>query len=177
MSGFRSGRTRWLRLCRTLTLAAVAALAGALPSVALATPGGGVSATEPAQGTATPGGGVLATELAQGTSAHGLRLRTGGPTRVVVRTVTIEPGGSTGWHYHLGQLIVVVKSGTLTRTLSDCSVETSTAGQSFVEPAGADHVHVGRNLGTEPVVLYLTYLLPEGSPLSVDAPAPGCDGP
>jgi hypothetical protein len=67
-----------------------------------------------------------------------------------------------------------VQSGTLTRTMADCSVEVATAGQSFVEPDGANHVHIGRNLGTEPVVLYVTYLLPEGAPLSVDAPDPGC---
>jgi quercetin dioxygenase-like cupin family protein len=140
-----------------LVVAGVAALA-VVPSAALATPGSGVSATI----------------LAKGTSEDGLKIKTKGRTDVVVRTITIEPGGSTGWHYHLGKLIAVVQSGTLTRTMADCSVEVATAGQSFVEPDGANHVHIGRNLGTEPVVLYVTYLLPEGAPLSVDAPNPGC---
>ncbi|WP_329319330.1 cupin domain-containing protein [Streptomyces sp. NBC_01262] len=140
-----------------LVVAGVAALA-VVPSAALATPGSGVSATI----------------LAKGTSEDGLKIKTKGRTDVVVRTITIEPGGSTGWHYHLGKLIAVVQSGTLTRTMADCSVEVATAGQSFVEPDGANHVHIGRNLGTEPVVLYVTYLLPEGAPLSVDAPDPGC---
>jgi quercetin dioxygenase-like cupin family protein len=140
-----------------VVVAGVAALA-VVPSAALATPGSGVSATI----------------LAKGTSENGLKIKTKGRTDVVVRTITIEPGGSTGWHYHLGKLIAVVQSGTLTRTMADCSVEVATAGQSFVEPDGANHVHIGRNLGTEPVVLYVTYLLPEGAPLSVDAPDPGC---
>ncbi|WTJ94602.1 cupin domain-containing protein [Streptomyces sp. NBC_01537] len=140
-----------------VVVAGVAALA-VLPSAALATPGSGVSATI----------------LAKGTSEDGLKIKTKGRTDVVVRTITVEPGGSTGWHYHLGKLIAVVQSGTLTRTMADCSVEVATAGQSFVEPDGANHVHIGRNLGTEPVVLYVTYLLPEGAPLSVDAPDPGC---
>jgi quercetin dioxygenase-like cupin family protein len=140
-----------------VVVAGVAALA-VVPSAALATPGSGVSATI----------------LAKGTSEDGLKIKTKGRTDVVVRTITIEPGGSTGWHYHLGKLIAVVQSGTLTRTMADCSVEVATAGQSFVEPDGANHVHIGRNLGTEPVVLYVTYLLPEGAPLSVDAPDPGC---
>lgn len=43
------------------------------------------------------------------------------------------------------------------------------AGTSFVEPAGSDHRHIGRNLGSEPVVLWVTYLLPQGSELSYDA--------
>ncbi|MDX6315290.1 MAG: hypothetical protein QOF84_6092 [Streptomyces sp.] len=131
-------------------------------------------AVVPSAALATPGSGVTATILAKGTSEDGLKIRTKGRTDVVVRTITIEPGGTTGWHYHLGKLIAVVQSGTLTRTMADCSVETSTAGQSFVEPDGASHVHVGRNLGTVPVVLYVTYILPEGAPLSVDAPDPGC---
>jgi quercetin dioxygenase-like cupin family protein len=123
---------------------------------------------------APPGSGVSATDLAQGTSAVALRIETGGRTQVMVRTVTIEPGGTTGWHYHTGQVIVVVQSGTLTRVLSDRSVETATAGQSFIELAGADQVHIGHNVGTEPVVLYLTYLLPEGSPPAVQMLAPAC---
>jgi quercetin dioxygenase-like cupin family protein len=131
-------------------------------------------AVVPSAALATPGSGVSATILAKGTSEDGLKIKTKGRTDVVVRTITIEPGGSTGWHYHLGKLIAVVQSGTLTRTMADCSVEVATAGQSFVEPDGANHVHIGRNLGTEPVVLYVTYLLPEGAPLSVDAPDPGC---
>jgi quercetin dioxygenase-like cupin family protein len=131
-------------------------------------------AVVPSAALATPGSGVTATILAKGTSEDGLKIRTKGRTDVVVRTITIQPGGTTGWHYHLGKLIAVVQSGTLTRAMADCSVETSTAGQSFVEPDGARHVHVGRNLGTMPVVLYVTYILPEGAPLSVDAPDPGC---
>jgi quercetin dioxygenase-like cupin family protein len=148
------------RIRRAILVAAGVAVLAIVPSAALATPGSGVSGTI----------------LAKGTSEHGLRIRTEGRTDVVVRTITIEPGGSTGWHYHLGKLIAVVQSGTLTRTMADCSVETTTAGQSFVEPDGARNVHIARNLGTEPVVLYLTYLLPEGAPLSVDAADPGCQG-
>ncbi|MGR8011190.1 cupin domain-containing protein [Streptomyces hypolithicus] len=134
---------------------------------------GGVA---PSAALATQSSGVSGTVLATGTSAGTLRVTAEGPTDVVVRTITIAPGGSTGWHYHPGQLIAVVQQGTLSRTLEDCSVETTTAGQSFVEPAGAGHRHVGRNLGSEPVVLYLTYMLPADSPLSVDAEAPtGCE--
>ncbi|MFC8197812.1 cupin domain-containing protein [Streptomyces sp. NPDC060006] len=125
---------------------------------------------------ATPGSGVTGTVLAKGTSSGTLKIKAKGRTDVIVRSITIAPGGSTGWHHHPGQLIAVVKSGTLTRTLRDCSVETTPAGASFIEPAGARHVHIGRNLGTEPVELYVTYLVPEGSPLSVDADAPACAG-
>ncbi|WP_031081876.1 cupin domain-containing protein [Streptomyces sp. NRRL WC-3549] len=129
----------------------------------------------PAAAVATPGSGVSGTVVAQGTSEGKLKVKTPkGRTDVTFREVTVQPGGSTGWHTHRGQLIAVVKSGTLTRTLDDCSVEVSPAGTSFIEPSGAEHRHIGRNLGTDPVVLWVTYLLPRGSELSDDADAVAC---
>ncbi|MET9659525.1 cupin domain-containing protein [Streptomyces sp. NPDC006510] len=152
----RAGR---VRAAKALVLGGCVAALGLVPSAAVATPGSGVSGTV----------------LAKGTSAGKLRVQTpNGSTDVTFRTITVEPGGSTGWHTHRGQLIAVVKSGTLTRTLDDCSVEVTPAGSSFIEPSGADHRHIGRNLGTEPVVLWVTYLLPEGSELSDDADAVDC---
>ncbi|MFS0692148.1 cupin domain-containing protein [Streptomyces nitrosporeus] len=124
---------------------------------------------------ATPGGGVSGTVVAKGTSEGELEVRAPeGRADVTFREIVVEPGGSTGWHTHRGQLIAVVQSGTLTRTLHDCSTEVTPAGTSFIEPSGAGHRHIGRNLGTEPVVLWVTYLLPEGSELSDDAEAADC---
>ena len=131
----------------------------------------------PAAAVATPGSKVSGTVVAKGTSEGKLKVKTPkGRTDVTFREITVEPGGSTGWHTHSGQLIAVVKAGTLTRTLSDCSVEATSAGTSFIEPSGPGHRHIGRNLGTEPVVLWVTYLLPEGSELSHDAKAVHCPG-
>ncbi|KQV15944.1 cupin domain-containing protein [Kitasatospora sp. Root107] len=123
---------------------------------------------------ATPGSGVTATVLAKGTTEDSITLKAKGRTDVVFREITIAPGGTTGWHYHPGQVLAVVKSGTLTRKLDDCSTEVTATGGVVVEPAGHKHVHIGYNYGTEPVVLLVTYLVPEGSPLSVDMPAPSC---
>ncbi|WP_245687235.1 cupin domain-containing protein [Streptacidiphilus griseoplanus] len=47
--------------------------------------------------------------------------------------MTMAPGGATGWHYHPGQVLVIVESGTLTRVLHDGTVETTPAGAAFVE--------------------------------------------
>lgn len=123
---------------------------------------------------ATPGTGVTGTVLATGTSPDGIEVSSRAKTDVAVLEITIAPGGSTGWHYHDGPVIAVVKSGTLTRTLRDCSTEVTSAGGSFVEPAGSHHVHIGRNLGTQPVVLLATYVLPAGQPRFQDAPQPPC---
>jgi quercetin dioxygenase-like cupin family protein len=148
--------TRFMRRLATVSLSA--ALVAAAPSSAWAGPAPAVSGTV----------------LAKGTSAGTIETENRGPTDVVVRRIVIPPGGTTGWHYHLGELVAVVLSGTLTRQLDDCSIRTSTTGQAFVEPAGRKHVHIGRNLGAEPVELYVTYLIPAGAPLSVERPDPGC---
>jgi quercetin dioxygenase-like cupin family protein len=92
----------------------------------------------------------------------------------ITREITIQPGGSTGWHYHDGRVFGVVREGTLTRTMADCSVIVSPVGSAVTEDSGADHAHIGRNLGPEPLVLWIDYIEPAGTPLAVDVPDPGC---
>lgn len=121
----------------------------------------------PAVADATPSSGVTGTIISQTTE---------GGKDYVFREITIAPGGSTGWHYHDGTLYAYLAQGTLTHDMADCTVDgTYHPGDAFVEPSGANHVHIGRNLGTTPVVLYVLYVDPAGSPLSEDAPNPGCD--
>ncbi|MCW2563583.1 MAG: cupin protein [Mycobacterium sp.] len=92
----------------------------------------------------------------------------------ITREITIQPGGSTGWHYHDGRVFGVIREGTLTRTMADCSVVVSPAGSAVVEDRGPDHVHIGRNLGPEPLTMWIDYIEPAGAPLAVDVPDPGC---
>jgi quercetin dioxygenase-like cupin family protein len=120
----------------------------------------------PGSASATPATGVSGTILARATVDG---------TDYILRRVTIEPGGSTGWHYHDGTLYVLVQNGTLTRTRSDCTTETARAGTVVIEPSGRAHVHIGRNLGSTPVVLLVLYINPADSPLAEDAANPGCD--
>jgi quercetin dioxygenase-like cupin family protein len=115
---------------------------------------------------ATPPSGVTGTIIAQ-TTVDG--------KDIIVREIMLDPNGTTGWHWHEGTLYAYVKKGTLTHNDADCTTkDLYPAGSAFVEPAGADHVHIGRNLGNTPVVLEVVYVLPHGSPLSDDAPNPGC---
>ena len=92
----------------------------------------------------------------------------------ITREITIQPGGSTGWHYHDGRVFGVVREGTLTRTMQDCSVIASPEGSAVTEESGPSHLHIGRNLGPGPLVLWVDYIQPAGTPLSVDVPDPGC---
>ncbi|MDQ3826497.1 MAG: hypothetical protein M3319_08440 [Actinomycetota bacterium] len=62
----------------------------------------------------------------------------------------------------------MVKAGTLTRYTADCKAVTYPAGQV------TEGVHEGRNQGTVPVELYVTYIDPADSPLKTNAIAPAC---
>ncbi|MGB8502093.1 cupin domain-containing protein [Mycobacterium sp.] len=125
-----------------------------------------VAMTLPAIASATAADGVSATVLWQ---------RTADGTDYVFREITIAPGGSTGWHWHDGRLYGVIKEGTLTHNMADCSVDgVYPAGSGVFEPSGPDRVHIGRNVGDTPLVMQILYILPAGSALSEDAPNPGC---
>lgn len=78
---------------------------------------------------------------------------------VLMETATAAPGASFGWHYHRTALSVVITKGTLTLYDSkdpSCTPHRYSAGEGFIEPA--NRIHLARNEGTEPVVLYATYL-------------------
>jgi mannose-6-phosphate isomerase-like protein (cupin superfamily) len=93
----------------------------------------------------------------------------------ITKRITVQPGGSTGWHYHEGRTFGVVREGTLTRTMADCKEVVDPTGAAVTEGSGPDHVHNGRNLGPVPVVLWVDYILPAGTPTSFDVPPPpGC---
>lgn len=91
-----------------------------------------------------------------------------GPAAMSVREFIIAPGEVLSWHYHPGVVMVAIKSGTLTHEEGCGAVETFTAGQAF-EKFHMD-VHRAKNLGTEPVVLFDTFIVPDGQPLTVSTP-------
>ncbi|WP_431233799.1 cupin domain-containing protein [Mycolicibacterium psychrotolerans] len=120
----------------------------------------------PASAAATPNSGIEADTLVQSTLDG---------RDFVTRELTIAPGGTTGWHYHPGQVFGVIKQGTLTHYRGDCSVDgVYNAGDSISEGSGTGYIHEGRNEGPVPVVMWVLYIKPAGSPLAVDAPNPGC---
>jgi len=109
--------------------------------------------------------------LAVGTIPHSQLFD--GPATVTVRTLTIDPGRSLAWHYHPGYAFNVVKSGTLT-VEDGCGgeetlVATDTSNNAFEEMDG--RVHRAKNLSTtEPVVVYNTFIVPQGKPTTRNIP-------
>lgn len=76
--------------------------------------------------------------------------------------------------FYDGDLVGLVRSGTLTHPGPDCVPTVYGPGAVIEEPRGQQNTHVGENLGDVPVVLDVLYLNPLGKPLSEDAPAPPC---
>ena len=163
------------RFRRGLIVLAVGVLAAALLTAML----GG---TAPA----TPTIGVVSTPLARSTVAdpvnlneqlaqsQHLRIHTTGPIDVADYKVELAPGGTTGWHSHPGPSFNVVAEGAVTYYTEGetCTPQRYPAGTTFVNPSKV--VHILRNEGTVPAVVYVTWLVPVGAnPIRVDEPAPG----
>jgi oxalate decarboxylase/phosphoglucose isomerase-like protein (cupin superfamily) len=103
---------------------------------------------------------------AHGTASRVLFRFAVGRRAFILRQTIIEPGGSSGWHYHDGTLFVLVARGTLDHPGADCAPVTYRRWRVFREPSGPRYPHVARNIGTEPVLLCVLYVTPVGSPLS-----------
>jgi quercetin dioxygenase-like cupin family protein len=105
---------------------------------------------------------------------YAVELQSENITDIAVSNIGIEKGGSSGWHFHPGPVLVVVKSGTVTfYSAGDegCTRKVYPAGSSFSEAGGV--VGDARNEGTEPVVAVATFFAPPApSPLRIDAPKP-----
>jgi mannose-6-phosphate isomerase-like protein (cupin superfamily) len=159
-----------VRRVQRLVIAAIVLLP-VTGAIALATPGIGViSAPVHARGTHA--------ELLNIHSKAGVKLKTKSSVDFVTQQLVFAPGGTTGWHSHPGPVLVTVKSGALTLVYADdptCAGRTYTAGQSFVD-RGDEVVHTARNLGTVPLEIWATYLVPgaPGTAFRIDEADPAC---
>jgi quercetin dioxygenase-like cupin family protein len=145
---------------------------------------GVVTALTVAPSAATPPAGLTSVLLARGIDrSHGtvaLKFKSG--TDIAMTQITVNPGGSSGWHSHPGGAVIIVKAGVLTVYRSvgrRCESTTYRAGQAFIErPREVDDV---LNAGSTPYVLYVTFPgVPHGTDPAdtrIDEPDPGtCPG-
>ena len=91
---------------------------------------------------------------------------------------TFDPGSGDPWHYHPGNVWVIIVSGELTEERG-CGTKpvVHRAGQAFHEPPGV--VHQVTNTGLSPAVIIFTGVLPAcftnfNDQINVDGPS--CDG-
>ena len=128
---------------------------------------------------ATPPSKLVNIPLARGTNLSEGTIPLHSGTDVAMAQITVDPGGSSGWHSHPGGAIIVVKTGTLNVYRSvggQCQTETFSTGQAFIErPGELDNV---LNMSSSPYVLYVTFpRVPPGVSPRTDEPNPGtCPG-
>jgi len=109
-------------------------------------------------------------------NANRVKLQTKDPTNVVTQTITYGPGASSGWHSHVGIVVVVVKDGSVTRYRSDCVSQTFHAGDVFVETGDMGPLVLRNESTTTPAHLAATFVAPPPVPdnLRINEPNPGC---
>jgi quercetin dioxygenase-like cupin family protein len=100
-------------------------------------------------------------------------VRIKGLSDIYVTTITIKPGGYSGWHSHPGPSFIAVKSGELTIycACEDPIMRTvHPAGSALVEDAYCVHNVV--NEGDTDLVFVVVQIVPLGAPRRIDEPAP-----
>jgi quercetin dioxygenase-like cupin family protein len=95
-----------------------------------------------------------------------IKFQTKGPADVRVQSITIDPGGRSGWHHHPGMVVVAVYQGTVTVFDANCNATTygpgSPHGSVFVE--SGDEPGEVRNMTDEPAMSYATFIAPDADP-------------
>jgi quercetin dioxygenase-like cupin family protein len=107
-----------------------------------------------------------------------MKLQTQGAVEIAAQRVVIQPGGTLGWHSHPGPTLVTIFSGTMSFYHAEhCTMEIEYGpGQSFSNLP--DEIHMARNEGSVPLVIYASYFVPAGAPLiRIDQPSPGPECP
>lgn len=145
-----------------LAIALVVVVAG----TALATGASGFHSAILAHGTL---GGPVQTNMGV------VKFQTKGDIDIVSATVNLDAHASSGWHSHPGIVLVTVLSGAVTFYNDQCASTVHAAGTSFVESDGA--IGLAHNESDTGAVIYVTYLVPAGTPnsgLRIDQANPGC---
>jgi hypothetical protein len=94
---------------------------------------------------------------------------------IYVQSNVWAPSGSTGWHSHPGQSLIIVTAGTVTNYEghdADCKPHAYTTGMAFVDPGG-DHIHILRNEGLVEAKTVAVQFIPSDAARRIDVADPG----
>ena len=124
---------------------------------------------------ATPPSGQMSTTLAKA-PFEPMKLKTHGVSDAyVVGNTFAANGGTSGWHQHPGPSLIFVTAGTVTTYMFDgrhCMQHEYSAGQGFVDPGGADNMHMIKNNGTVEARTIAVQLVQSGAARRTDADDP-----
>jgi quercetin dioxygenase-like cupin family protein len=107
-------------------------------------------------------------------AGYDVELKSHDNTDIAVANIVVAPRGHSGWHYHPGPVLVVVKTGAITFYHGDdptCTGTVHPAGTAFIEANG--DVGIARNEGAVEATTVVTFFMPAGSPTRIDADRPG----
>jgi quercetin dioxygenase-like cupin family protein len=107
-------------------------------------------------------------------AGYDVKLKSHDDTDIEVRTIGVAPGGHSGWHFHPGPVLVIVKVGTITFYHGDdptCTGTRYAAGSAFIEKGG--DVGIARNETASVDTVVATFFVPAGGLTRLDAAAPG----
>jgi mannose-6-phosphate isomerase-like protein (cupin superfamily) len=100
---------------------------------------------------------------------------TKGSSDVYVQSNVWVPGGSTGWHSHPGDSLIIVTEGTVTDYDGHdpgCKPHVYTKGMGFVDPGG-EHIHILRNEGDVEAKTIAVQFIPAEAERRIDVADPG----
>ena len=131
---------------------------------------------------ATDGSGFHGAILARGTAGDLVQFNTGeikfqtkAAIVIVTATVNLDAHATSGWHSHPGVVLVTVKSGTVTFYDAQCVATVHPTGTSFIE--SGDDPGLARNESDAGATIYVTYIVPDGTPnsgLRINQANPDC---
>jgi hypothetical protein len=134
---------------------------------------------------ATPAQGFAATTLAVGrfaemeeghkSSIPPVWQKPKGWSDLYVQSNVWQPGGSTGWHTHPGESLIIVTEGMVTGYEGDdpdCKPHLYTQGMGFVDPGGG-HVHILRNQAQIVAKTIAVQFIPAAAARRIDVADPG----
>lgn len=97
------------------------------------------------------------------------------PSSLYVQSNVWHPGGTTGWHTHPGNSLIIVTAGAVTEydgADPDCKPHIYTRNMAFIDHGGT-HVHILRNEGTTTAQTTAVQLIPAGDARRIDIANPG----
>jgi quercetin dioxygenase-like cupin family protein len=101
-----------------------------------------------------------------------IKFQTKDAVDMITQKVTFPAGGTSGWHYHPGVVLVVVESGHVTTHDANCQTKTYGPGQAFVE-SGNDPFMVSNETAVDAVDI-ATIASPAGGPFRIETDPPPC---
>ncbi len=106
----------------------------------------------------------------------GVKVKTRGSTDLIAQDVVYHPGDNSGWHYHLGIVLIEVDgpAGNSLVFHDQCRTITVPTGGAFHETGHKPGLLESPGTNTADITVHAMYILPTGAPPRVNTNPPHC---